>query len=256
MIQESEEIALLREENARLRAQLAIATAGHASAVQGAGASDQDPFDAQVADQKTLFSDFIEHLPIGLCLVGKGGKVLMSNPAYRHFLPDTPIPSLLSAEEDRGRWRSWDKDGKPVPRDQFVAARAFRGELVVPGVDCVYDTPQGLEVWTRVFGVPLRNADKEVVATAIAILDIDAERRALDMLRQSEERLDALVRSSSEVRYSISADWSELHQLAGGGFIPDTQASNTNWLEDYIPRRTATWCARRSRGPSARRPTM
>ncbi|SDY91612.1 hybrid sensor histidine kinase/response regulator [Delftia lacustris] len=235
MIQESEEIALLREENARLRAQLAIATAGHASAVQGAGASDQDPFDAQVADQKTLFSDFIEHLPIGLCLVGKGGKVLMSNPAYRHFLPDTPIPSLLSAEEDRGRWRSWDKDGKPVPRDQFVAARAFRGELVVPGVDCVYDTPQGLEVWTRVFGVPLRNADKEVVATAIAILDIDAERRALDMLRQSEERLDALVRSSSEVRYSISADWSELHQLAGGGFIPDTQASNTNWLEDYIP---------------------
>jgi len=78
---ESEELALLREENARLRAQLAIATAGYASAVQGAGASDQDPFDAQVADQKTLFSDFIEHLPIGLCLVGKGGKVLMSNPA-------------------------------------------------------------------------------------------------------------------------------------------------------------------------------
>ncbi|MGQ8876363.1 hypothetical protein ACUTR7_02560 [Delftia sp. NA_296.1] len=81
MIQESEEIALLREENARLRAQLAIATAGHASAVQGAGASDQDPFDAQVEDQKTLFSVFIEHLPIGLCLVSRGGQVLMSNPA-------------------------------------------------------------------------------------------------------------------------------------------------------------------------------
>lgn len=81
MIQESEEIALLREENARLRAQLAIATAGHASAVQGAGASDQDPFDAQVADQRTLFSDFIEHLPIGLCLVSRSGQVLISNPA-------------------------------------------------------------------------------------------------------------------------------------------------------------------------------
>ncbi|WAT82807.1 hypothetical protein [Delftia acidovorans] len=81
MLQESEELALLREENARLRAQLAIATAGHASAVQGAGASDKDPFDAQVADQKTLFSDFIEHLPIGLCLVSRGGQVLTSNPA-------------------------------------------------------------------------------------------------------------------------------------------------------------------------------
>ncbi len=81
MIQESEEIALLREENTRLRAQLAIAAAGHASAVRAASASDQDPFDAQVADQKTLFSDFIEHLPIGLWLVSRGWQVLMSNPA-------------------------------------------------------------------------------------------------------------------------------------------------------------------------------
>ncbi|MFB0488293.1 PAS domain S-box-containing protein [Methylobacterium sp. OAE515] len=54
-------------------------------------------------------------------------------------------------------------------------------------------------------------------------------------LRESEQRLDALIRSSSEVRYSISADWGELHQLAGGGFIPDTDAANANWLDEYIP---------------------
>ncbi|WP_306131966.1 sensor histidine kinase [Roseivivax marinus] len=48
-------------------------------------------------------------------------------------------------------------------------------------------------------------------------------------------QLDALIRSSSEVRYQINADWSELAELAGGGFIPDTSAGNTNWLEEYIP---------------------
>jgi len=53
-----------------------------------------------VVDQKTLFSDFIEHLPISLCLVGKGGKLLMSNPAYRHFRPDPPRPFTAVA---RGR---------------------------------------------------------------------------------------------------------------------------------------------------------
>ncbi len=235
MTTEPDEIALLRAENAELRARLARATAGPAGPPPPPDAGEQDPFDAQVADQKRLFSDFIEHLPIGLCLVGPGGKALMSNPAYRHFLPDAPVPSMLSPEQDKGRWRSWDSEGRPIARDQFVAARAFRGELVVPGMDCLYDTPQGREVWTRVFGVPLRNADNEVVATAIAILDIDAERRALDLLRQSEERLDALVRASSEVRYSISADWSELQQLAGGGFIPDTLSANTRWLQEYIP---------------------
>lgn len=60
----------------------------------------------------------------------------MSNLAYCHFLPYRPVPSLAALEEDRGRWRSWGKDGKPVPRDQFVSARAFRGELVASGVDC------------------------------------------------------------------------------------------------------------------------
>lgn len=48
-------------------------------------------------------------------------------------------------------------------------------------------------------------------------------------------RLDALIRSSSEVRYQINADWTELAQLQGGGFIPDTADVNRNWLEEYIP---------------------
>lgn len=48
-------------------------------------------------------------------------------------------------------------------------------------------------------------------------------------------QLDALIRSSSEVRYRLNADWSELAHLSGGGFIPDTSASNANWLDEYIP---------------------
>lgn len=48
-------------------------------------------------------------------------------------------------------------------------------------------------------------------------------------------QLDALIRSSSEVRYLINADWSELAQLQGGGFIPDTGAANRDWLNEYIP---------------------
>lgn len=48
-------------------------------------------------------------------------------------------------------------------------------------------------------------------------------------------RLDALIRSSSEVRYQINADWTELAQLQGGGFIPDNADTNRNWLDEYIP---------------------
>lgn len=51
----------------------------------------------------------------------------------------------------------------------------------------------------------------------------------------ARQHLDALVRSSSEVRYSLDADWGELSQLAGGDFIPDNATANANWLTDYIP---------------------
>lgn len=54
-------------------------------------------------------------------------------------------------------------------------------------------------------------------------------------LAEMTARLDALIRSSSEVRYLINADWSELAQLSGGGFIPDTSEDNVDWLDDYIP---------------------
>lgn len=62
----------------------------------------------------------------------------------------------------------------------------------------------------------------------------EAERRERDLASLTAQ-CDALVRSSSEVRYMINADWSVLAQLSGGGFIPDTSGGNANWLEEYIP---------------------
>lgn len=69
-------------------------------------------------------------------------------------------------------------------------------------------------------------------------MQIAVEREAADRRKERAEhtaRLDALIRSSSEVRYEINADWSALGTLSGGGFIPDTEAVNANWLEEYIP---------------------
>ena len=64
----------------------------------------------------------------------------------------------------------------------------------------------------------------------------DSERQQSETeLKTLSAQLDALIRSSSEVRYSINADWTELAQLSGGGFIPDNSAANPGWLDDYIP---------------------
>jgi signal transduction histidine kinase/CheY-like chemotaxis protein len=53
-------------------------------------------------------------------------------------------------------------------------------------------------------------------------------------LQASEERFKALVAASSEALYSMSPDWSEMRQLAGGSFLADTTTANSAWLADYI----------------------
>lgn len=79
-------------------------------------------------------------------------------------------------------------------------------------------------------------ADIDTIATITQTAALAIERyRSEERMRLSEQRYEALIRSSSEVRYTLNADWSELRQLLGGGFLADTAASNPHWFADYIP---------------------
>ena len=52
---------------------------------------------------------------------------------------------------------------------------------------------------------------------------------------ESDTRLQALARASSDVFYTMSPDMTELRALSGGNFIADTTSPTVAWLEDYIP---------------------
>ena len=52
--------------------------------------------------------------------------------------------------------------------------------------------------------------------------DLIDSKRTENALRESEERLHALVTASSNVVYRMSPDWSEMWHLEGREFIPDT----------------------------------
>ncbi len=79
-------------------------------------------------------------------------------------------------------------------------------------------------------------ADIDTIAIITQTAALAIERyRFEERLRLSEQRHEALLRSSSEVRYSLNADWSEMRQLSGGGFLADTAASNPHWFKEYIP---------------------
>ncbi len=86
----------------------------------------------------------------------------------------------------------------------------------------------GEEFWNNLLISPVFDNDGELTYFFASLFDTTEHRAA-------EYRLDALIRSSSEVRYSLNADWSELTQLSGGDFIPDTTTADKGWLDAYIP---------------------
>lgn len=97
----------------------------------------------------------------------------------------------------------------------------------------------GRSFWNHLHVHPVFGGEGELVYffASLSILCSEQERLRYfdDELTTNERALDALIRSSTEVRYHVSADWSELHQLNGGDFISDTQGNDRQWLDRYIP---------------------
>ncbi|WP_185829255.1 sensor histidine kinase [Sphingomonas ginkgonis] len=48
------------------------------------------------------------------------------------------------------------------------------------------------------------------------------------------ERLSAYLSASTDVRYRMSADWSEMHELVGQDFLASTGGTTDRWSIDYI----------------------
>lgn len=81
---------------------------------------------------------------------------------------------------------------------------------------------------------PTENELRRLDVLARQAADLIERTEADAALRDSEARYKALVRASNQVLYRHSPDWSEMRQLAGGGFLADTESPDANWFDRYI----------------------
>ena len=137
-----------------------------------------------------MLSAVFEALPVGVAVAGQDGKVRLSNQEMHQYLPSGLLPSMDDAR--RERWRAVHADGLPYAREDFAAARALRGERVVPGIEALFTRDDGSEMWTQIAAVPLAGSDGKPDGQVTVVMDIDAFKRTEAALRLSEANQRAL----------------------------------------------------------------
>jgi PAS domain S-box-containing protein len=140
-------------------------------------------------EARDRFATLIEHLPVGVSLLDREGRAILANPVFRRFLPDEPLPSRMEKPQEASRWCAFDEGGEQLSPDRYPAARALRGELVVPGIEFLHRMEDGQEVWLSVSGVPVTDSSGQITGVIVMVDDIDVRKRALETAHANAERV-------------------------------------------------------------------
>jgi PAS domain S-box-containing protein len=187
----------------------------------------------------------MRHLPVGVGVIDTKGHVVIANPAWKNFLRgDLPSVDLLEAR----RWRAVSPEGRPVAPSDYPGQRALRGEEVLPGIDFLRKEAAGVERWTRVSAVPMRDPTGQITGALAVLQDIDEERRAEaqraellakeraleaeKVLRETEAELARVMRALSlgELASSIAH---EVNQPLAG--VVTNAEAGLRWLSGDAP---------------------
>jgi PAS domain S-box-containing protein len=169
--------------------------------------------------EQSRLSEIIDILPVGVGIADRSGRFVLSNPAMRNAV-GAVIPSLDGAAV--ARWIAHRSDGSPLPPADFPAARALRGDVVLPGQEFLFRSESGDQTWFRVSCVPLK-WENGVVREVLAVLqNIDAERRLVALQQEANLRLEQRVkqevtaREAAQQRAAQAERMQALGQIAGG----------------------------------------
>jgi signal transduction histidine kinase/CheY-like chemotaxis protein len=111
-----------------------------------------------------------------------------------------------------------------------LPAQRYPIRVQLPNGETVFEE----RFWDAV-STPIFREDGGILCVSHTTSDVTERVHAVAAIRASEARFRALTHASADVIYRMSPDWSELRQLDGRGFIPDTAGPSTFWLDQYIP---------------------
>jgi|GEM_PF-4972797 len=153
-----------------------------------------DSGEALRKEQATVES-IIETSPIGITAVDRSGRIIFANTQAEQVLGLTRENITARRYDDPG-WRITDINGEPFPEEDLPFSRVLRTRESVYNVEHAIEWPDGRRVLLSVNGSPLFNAAGDMYRVIFAIADITEQKEAARQLRETTERLHALIDAS------------------------------------------------------------
>ena len=138
---------------------------------------------------RVLFESF----PLGITISDESGKIMEGNRQSEQLLG---ITREVHAQRriDSKEWQIIQKDGTPMPADEYASTRALRENRLIENVEMGIVKDKGEITWISVTAAPI---PLEGYGVAIAYGDITERKRAEEKQRESEEWLRAMFEHMS-----------------------------------------------------------
>jgi PAS domain S-box-containing protein len=189
---------------------------------------------AVLKESEARLAAAFEVSPVGIGILDLDGRLILSNPEVKRFLPTDSIPSR--DEQGQSRWLARDSNGERVDPSDWPSARALRGERAVPGLEMLYVDDDGSELWTRVASAPIRDSAGTISGAVVVVHDVTAFKKAderqrmlLAELQHRVRNVLAMIRSMVRRTAETSATVQDYSQHLEGriGALARTQAMLT-----------------------------
>jgi two-component system sensor kinase FixL len=140
--------------------------------------------EAALAEHEAQLRTIVDTVPVGLVMAElPSGRIVGGNDYVEQLLrhPVRHSPDIHSYDE----WVSFHEDGRRVDGHEYPLARMMLAGEENPSIDVNYQRGDGTFLWIRISARPVRDEAGNIVGGVVALLDIDAERKAFaDVLQQ------------------------------------------------------------------------
>jgi PAS domain S-box-containing protein len=153
------------------------------------------------------FRSLVQNLHVGILTFGADGKVMFANQAAVGLL-NFPLEQIVGKVPSEMGLTPLAEDGSVMPQEARPVPRVIATRKPLRSFTMGWRREEtGNEVWTLLDAVPEYTATGELLRVVVSVTNITEQRRAVEALRESEERFRTLV---SELHVAVA-----LHQPDG-----------------------------------------